>query len=598
MKSCARPCWGFRSRDQYAMLLDFAPIGYVTLDKRGVLVDANHKASALMGMERWRLLGRRFLEFTSTSSRSSFALLPPRLLANESRKRHDSHTVPVRLEGRVHASGLLLIALSDISVEKGAQEKLLRLNETLERRVEERALKIRELSEELRTVVLAVAEDLMTVLWRPVTAFLEVLQRGSPGLDSTQVTHFNHVFRSVSRMDELARALAEYTLVSFMRVRIAPLDLNRVLDEVRKDLRPLLANRSVSLTNDALPNVQGDSAAMQLVFFELLENALKFTSAREDARIHVSAMETESEVILRFEDNGAGFNNRYKDKLFKVFKRLHSESACQGTGIGLALVRRVCLRFGGRVGRRSSGRGRHLLRRLAQAAHLAGVTAVRAFKTGRRAPRRGIHGVPRGRTPHRASLRYDARMSFVASHVIVVTGVMAAGKSTVAQRLAERLERSVHLRGDVFRRMIVRGRADPTPDVSREAEEQLALRYRLATNVARAYVEANFTVVYQDVILEQALPLVLSLLDGLRVTVVVLDPSPDVVARREAARGKIGYGDGWTVEALVASLHRTPRVGMWLDTSNLTPDETVDVILQRAARVGAAVSTASEEPLA
>jgi len=167
------------------------------------------------------------------------------------------------------------------------------------------------------------------------------------------------------------------------------------------------------------------------------------------------------------------------------------------------------------------------------------------------------------------------------AEILLITGVVASGKSTVAQLLAERLERSVHLRGDVFRRMVVCGRAEPTPEMSVEAQKQLTLRYRLATAVAMQYLAAGFHVVYQDVILGHNLLEVLALLKPLSVSVVVLYPSPEAVLERETRRDKTGYSDGWTVEALQAELERTPGVGLWIDSTLLTPLETVEKILER-----------------
>jgi len=89
--------------------------------------------------------------------------------------------------------------------------------------------------------------------------------------------------------------------------------------------------------------------------------------------------------------------------------------------------------------------------------------------------------------------------------VIVVSGIMAAGKSTVAQLLAERFEYGVHLRGDVFRRMIVTGQAPSTAEMSGEAQQQLRLRYRLACETADGYAQAGFTVVLQDVVIGELL---------------------------------------------------------------------------------------------
>src|SRR5690349_1261468 len=92
-------------------------------------------------------------------------------------------------------------------------------------------------------------------------------------------------------------------------------------------------------------------------------------------------------------------------------------------------------------------------------------------------------------------------MEITTPSIIIITGIMASGKSTVAQALAERLPISVHLRGDVFRRMIVNGRAEMTPPLSDEATAQLRLRYQLAAQAAHSYCQAGFTVVYQDIII-------------------------------------------------------------------------------------------------
>jgi chloramphenicol 3-O-phosphotransferase len=206
--------------------------------------------------------------------------------------------------------------------------------------------------------------------------------------------------------------------------------------------------------------------------------------------------------------------------------------------------------------------------------------------------------------------------------IVLITGIQAAGKSTVAQALAERLPRSVHLRGDLFRRLIVNGRADMTPrptaapphngvpptpptppphsDVpptpptapppsgltptppADEAVAQLRLRHRLTAQTADAYFEAGFTVVAQDVILGEHLPATVSLIRNRPLLLVVLCPSPTAVAAREAARPKSAYS-AWTVEALDTELRaRTPRIGLWLDTSHQSAADTVDEIVARA----------------
>lgn len=166
------------------------------------------------------------------------------------------------------------------------------------------------------------------------------------------------------------------------------------------------------------------------------------------------------------------------------------------------------------------------------------------------------------------------------SNVILITGNMAAGKSTVAQALAERLHKSVHLRGDVFRRMIVRAQAEMTTVLSDEAQQQLRLRYDLAMMTAKRYVQAGFKVVYQDIVIGPALDALVRAFDPMEVAVIVLCPRADVLAMRDQSRGKTGYRDRASVDVFNQFLLvDTPRIGLWLDNSDMTVSQTVDKIL-------------------
>lgn len=168
----------------------------------------------------------------------------------------------------------------------------------------------------------------------------------------------------------------------------------------------------------------------------------------------------------------------------------------------------------------------------------------------------------------------------MSGRVILITGVMAAGKSTVAQALAERLPTSVHLRGDVFRRMIVNGQAEMGFNLTTEAQKQLHLRYRIAVGVAKQYAEAGFTVVYQDIILGETLREVVGWFEPTPLDVVVLAPRAAAVAERDLRRTKTGYHKAEDVAAFDRVLQEeTPRLGSWLDTTNMSVDETVDRIL-------------------
>jgi adenylylsulfate kinase-like enzyme len=154
-----------------------------------------------------------------------------------------------------------------------------------------------------------------------------------------------------------------------------------------------------------------------------------------------------------------------------------------------------------------------------------------------------------------------------AQPVVVVTGVSAAGKSTVAEALARRFARGVHVRGDAFRRMVVTGREEMSATPSDEAVRQLELRYRLGATTANAYWDAGFSVVVQDVILGSHLHQVVQTITARPIVVIVLVPSVAVVEAREMTRLKTAYRGDVTPTLLDHALRtERPRIGLWLDT--------------------------------
>lgn len=180
-------------------------------------------------------------------------------------------------------------------------------------------------------------------------------------------------------------------------------------------------------------------------------------------------------------------------------------------------------------------------------------------------------------------------MALVDEHVVVlITGIPASGKSTVADGLARRFPLGAHVRGDVFRRMVVSGRHEMDSSPSDEARRQLRLRYRLAGRTADAYHDAGFSVVVQDVVIGPLLSAYVEAIRSSPLVVVVLAPHPEVVADREASRTKVAYRRGAaTLTALDSALRtETPRIGLWLDTSAQTPDDTVDEIVGRGLAEG------------
>jgi two-component system, sensor histidine kinase and response regulator len=224
-----------------------------------------------------------------------------------------------------------------------------RLNQELEQRVTDRTAQLEAINKELEAFAYSVSHDLRAPL-RHIDGFVELLQqRIVGGLDERSRHYMDSISGAARRMGELIDDLLDFSRMGRFELSKTPVDLGVLVREIVQEFESITEGRAVHWHITNLPTVKGDRAMLRLVLVNLLSNALKFTRERAPAEIEVGYQMGEKETILFIRDNGVGFDMTYADKLFGVFQRLHHSDEFEGTGIGLASVRRIINRHNGRT---------------------------------------------------------------------------------------------------------------------------------------------------------------------------------------------------------------------------------------------------------
>jgi PAS domain S-box-containing protein len=236
-------------------------------------------------------------------------------------------------------------AARDISDQKATDSRIRGLNDELEQRVSE----LNALTQELEAFSYSVSHDLRAPL-RHVTGFAAILEKSAgPTLDEKGRGHLRIISDAATRMGRLIDDLLVFSRMGRQEMTRGRVDLAALVEEVRRDVTSHAAGRSIAWNIHPLPVVRGDAATLRLVLTNLLSNAVKYSGTQPTAEIEVAGNGTPAETVVSVRDNGVGFDMQYAHKLFGVFQRLHSTDDFEGTGIGLANVRRIVHRHGGRV---------------------------------------------------------------------------------------------------------------------------------------------------------------------------------------------------------------------------------------------------------
>jgi light-regulated signal transduction histidine kinase (bacteriophytochrome) len=229
-------------------------------------------------------------------------------------------------------------------------DEVRRQNEILEQRVAARTAELARSNQELEAFSFSVSHDLRAPL-RRVMGFAGILQQEAAAeLAPVHLRHLESITAAGQRMNELIDDLLAFSQIGKSELHKRRVDLGELLQTVRNDLRCETEGRDIEWIIHPLPSVQADHSLLRQAMVNLVSNALKFTTPYKQARIEIGSSSLDpDETVVFIRDNGVGFDPRYIGKLFGVFQRLHHGHRFEGTGIGLANVRQIIRRHGGRV---------------------------------------------------------------------------------------------------------------------------------------------------------------------------------------------------------------------------------------------------------
>ena len=355
------------SEEKYRALIETTDTGYIIVDAAGRVLDANAEYLRLTGRQSAEeILGHPVTEWTAPHDRERNAR-EVRTCLEEGFVRNleidyvdaEGRLIPVEINATTLSTGdsPVIVGLArDIAERKEAEQTLRaseqryrQLNRELESRVAERTSQLESANLELEAFAYSVSHDLRAPL-RVINGYATILQQDFPAHLPDEAQRCLHGVRTNTlRMEQLIDDLLAFSRLSRQPINKRPVEPARLAQEALDELAAEQAGRQIEMALGRLPECLADPALLRQVFVNLLSNAIKYTRGREPARIEIGARLEAGQTVYFVKDNGVGFDMQNASQLFGVFQRLHSADDFEGTGIGLANVRRIVHRHGGRV---------------------------------------------------------------------------------------------------------------------------------------------------------------------------------------------------------------------------------------------------------
>ena len=337
------------SEAKFQQLFDEAPVGYHEYDTQGRITKVNRTELEMLGYPLEEMLGQPVWKFSSEEETSRHAVLaklagtiPPGRGFERTYRRKDGTTFPVIIEDRPlrDSEGRIIgirSTIQDITDRREAEEALKQNTEALARS-----------NQELEQFAYVASHDLQEPL-RMVTSYVQLLARRYQNrLDSDAEEFINFAVDGATRMHTLINGLLAYSRVGTRGKPFEPTNCETILQQSLDNLKMTMEESGTVVTHDSLPTVMADDLQLGQLFQNLIGNAIKF-HGEEPPRVHVSVKPDGKQWVFSVRDNGIGIAPEFAERIFIIFQRLHGKEKYPGTGIGLAVCKKIVECHGGRI---------------------------------------------------------------------------------------------------------------------------------------------------------------------------------------------------------------------------------------------------------
>ena len=356
------------SEEKYRLLFENSPESIILLGLDGTIIDCNESTVRLRNRPKEQIIGQPFIEFESLKKEDleHYGTLFSQLIQgneidsmtielvgpeNETRWMEAFPTL-VQKDGRVDA---IQVIARDITQRKVAEEKVTQYQEHLEELVAERTAELENINlqlarsnAELEQFAYVASHDLREPL-RKIKSYTELLsQRYEDQLDARADKYIHYIVDGSARMQQLITDLLTYSRLGRAELNLNLTALSAILDSVISDLELTIRESSATITADPLPTLIVDAQQINRLLQNLLGNALKF-HGEAPPQIHIAAQQKSGEWLFSVSDNGIGVEPQYTERIFLIFQRLHTRGEYPGTGMGLAICKKIVENHDGRI---------------------------------------------------------------------------------------------------------------------------------------------------------------------------------------------------------------------------------------------------------